>query len=203
MEKQKRKDVPTIDWLDKLVYRQIERIYTVRAVEMYKSTSTDFSCLQEESARSDKLYLYVDLPRFDLPVLFGETEYPPPALPALVTSSKPAGAPPTSAATPTAPLLRLSDPSTFLVIDPDIARDNPVEAKHLRLVRSHRSGPLDREMKPNAITRDELNVSDLLCDRNRYSVTEVSPPVSTSLSTHLHSLCQVGNATCCGASDST
>lgn len=29
MEKQKRKDVPTIDWLDKLVYRQIEKIYAV------------------------------------------------------------------------------------------------------------------------------------------------------------------------------
>lgn len=29
MEKQKRKDVPTIDWLDKLVYRKIEKIYAV------------------------------------------------------------------------------------------------------------------------------------------------------------------------------
>jgi phosphatidylinositol 3-kinase len=46
-------------------------------------------------------------------------------------------------------------------VDPEIARDNPVEEKHLRLVRSHRSGPLDREMKPNAATRDELNVRHL------------------------------------------
>ena len=37
--------------------------------------------------------------------------------------------------------------------------ENPVEDKHRRLVRSHRSGPLDREMKPNAVIRDELNVS--------------------------------------------
>ena len=29
IEKQKRKDIPTIDWLDKLAYRQIERIHAV------------------------------------------------------------------------------------------------------------------------------------------------------------------------------
>lgn len=37
-------------------------------------------------------------------------------------------------------------------------RKNPVEAKHRRLVRDHRNGPLDRELKPNAKIRDELNV---------------------------------------------
>ena len=41
--------------------------------------------------------------------------------------------------------------------------ENPVEDKHRRLVRSHRSGPLDREMKPNAAIRDELNVSPSNC----------------------------------------
>lgn len=30
MEKQKRKDIPSIDWLDKLAFRQIERIHAVR-----------------------------------------------------------------------------------------------------------------------------------------------------------------------------
>ena len=44
-----------------------------------------------------------------------------------------------------------------MVIDPEITRENPVEAKHRRLVRSHRSGPLDRELKPNAKIRDELS----------------------------------------------
>jgi phosphatidylinositol 3-kinase len=113
---------------------------------------------QEESAKSDKLYLYVDLPRFDLPVLYGEHEYTLPTLPSLVTSSKPAGSVNSTVPVPATPLLKLSDTSIFPVVDPDVARDNPVEAKHLRLVRSHRSGPLDREMKPNAATRDELNV---------------------------------------------
>lgn len=160
MEKQKRKDVPTIDWLDKLVYRQIEKIYAVsrRSSFCIPKDMTD-AWFQEETANSDKLYLYVDLPRFDLPVLYGEHEYALPTLPSLVTSSKPAGMTNAAATIPTTPLLRLSDISIFPVVDPDIARDNPVEAKHLRLVRSHRSGPLDREMKPNASTRDELNVS--------------------------------------------
>jgi phosphatidylinositol 3-kinase len=44
------------------------------------------------------------------------------------------------------------------VWDPEAIKDNPVEAKHRRLVRSHRNGPLDRDLKPNAKIRDELNV---------------------------------------------
>src|SRR5690242_5502803 len=39
--------------------------------------------------------------------------------------------------------------SVVIVEDPEISRENPVEAKHRRLVRSHRNGPLDRELKPN------------------------------------------------------
>lgn len=51
--------------------------------------------------------------------------------------------------------------SIFIVDDPEIARENPVEAKHRRLVRSHRNGPLDRQLKPNPKIRDELAVSML------------------------------------------
>lgn len=55
----------------------------------------------------------------------------------------------------------LSDTTNYsLVLDPDLHRDNPVEAKHRRLVRSHRSGPLDRDLKPNPKIRDELNVNN-------------------------------------------
>ena len=52
-----------------------------------------------------------------------------------------------------------SDPYLWQIVDPEIARDNPVEDKHRRLVRSHRSGALDRELKPNAKDRDQLAVS--------------------------------------------
>lgn len=51
-----------------------------------------------------------------------------------------------------------ADPHLWVIVDPEIARTNPVEDKHRRLVRSHRSGPLDRDLKPNARIRDELNV---------------------------------------------
>ncbi len=51
-----------------------------------------------------------------------------------------------------------SDMHLWAVLDPEMARTNPVEDKHRRLVRSHRSGPLDRDLKPNARIRDELNV---------------------------------------------
>jgi len=51
-----------------------------------------------------------------------------------------------------------TDAHLWSVVDPEIARDNPVEDKHRRLVRSHRSSPYDRELKPNAKIRDELGV---------------------------------------------
>jgi hypothetical protein len=54
-----------------------------------------------------------------------------------------------------------NDLSLWNVIDPDIVHDNPVEDKHRRLVRSHRSSPYDRELKPNAKIRDELGVRKL------------------------------------------
>lgn len=104
--------------------------------------------------------MYIDLPRFDLPVVFGEIEYTLPSLPALVTSNAGPGQPttgPAVAPSSIATILSRPDSGLFSIIDPEIARDNIVEAKHLRLVRSHRSGPLDREMKPNAVTRDQLN----------------------------------------------
>jgi phosphatidylinositol 3-kinase len=55
-----------------------------------------------------------------------------------------------------------ADAHLWSVVDPEVARDNPVEDKHRRLVRSHRSSPYDRELKPNAKIRDELGVSIIL-----------------------------------------
>jgi phosphatidylinositol 3-kinase len=44
------------------------------------------------------------------------------------------------------------------VYDPEVgSRDNPAEAKHRRLVRAHRTGVMDRDLRPNARYRDELN----------------------------------------------
>ncbi|KAG8194041.1 hypothetical protein JTE90_028384 [Oedothorax gibbosus] len=42
------------------------------------------------------------------------------------------------------------------ISDPEICAQNLVEAKHHKLARSIRSGPSDRDLKPNAATRDQL-----------------------------------------------
>lgn len=66
-----------------------------------------------------------------------------------------------------------SDSSLWQIIDPEIARENPVEDKHRRLIRSHRSDALDRDLKPNANVRDELRVSSVFkCGAHfDYSIT--------------------------------
>jgi phosphatidylinositol 3-kinase len=50
------------------------------------------------------------------------------------------------------------DAQICFINDPEMLRENLVEAKHRRLVRSHRTDRIDRELKPNTKIRDELNV---------------------------------------------
>ncbi|GAA5991028.1 hypothetical protein JCM10908_006509 [Rhodotorula pacifica] len=146
VKRHERGDIARLDWLDKLAFRQIEKIH------------------KAESEKSENLFLYIDLPRFDFPVVFSEPEYP---LPVLSSSSLYSSAVPptassaaaqgsTSSAAPGSALAS-AEASLFTIVDPEIVRKNPVEAKHRRLVRDHRNGPLDRELKPNAKIRDELN----------------------------------------------
>lgn len=128
---------------------------------------------EEDSAQSDdedKFTLVIDLPRFDFPVVFTDHEYPPPPI-----SSYPHHTPSGSNITlKPPPEVQLGPgitgnshgseddgyiPPLIRVYDPEIAaRDNPAENKHRRLVRNHRTGVLDRDLKPNAKIRDELNV---------------------------------------------
>ncbi|SNX81777.1 related to phosphatidylinositol 3-kinase [Melanopsichium pennsylvanicum] len=181
IKRHERGDLPRVDWLDKLAYRQVEKVY------------------QAESQSSERLFLYIDLPRFELPIVYCEAESVLPSVntanglsslsstlvgPSSGTSiannqdlaggssqgvpgsnlSTTTGSPlsAAAAAAAAAAAFAISDPnritsSLFTIFDPDIFRSNPVEAKHRRLVRSHRSGPLDRELKPSAEVRDELN----------------------------------------------
>ncbi|XP_074851938.1 phosphatidylinositol 3-kinase catalytic subunit type 3 isoform X1 [Carettochelys insculpta] len=44
------------------------------------------------------------------------------------------------------------------VPDPQMSMENLVESKHHKLARSLRSGPSDHDLKPNASTRDQLNI---------------------------------------------
>jgi len=130
------------------------------------------SCTQAETEKSEKLFLYIDLPRFDFPVIFSEPVrlivgiirhliIKRPIQEAAAISSSTTSALTTTVQTPTIPAIStsfISDSNLWSVVDPDIANENPVEDKHRRLVRSHRSSPYDRELKPNAKLRDELAV---------------------------------------------
>ncbi|GAA5908761.1 hypothetical protein JCM6882_008200 [Rhodosporidiobolus microsporus] len=142
VKKHERGDIPRLDWLDKLAFRQIEEIH------------------KAESEKSENLFLYVDLPRFDFPVVFSEPEYPLPVLSSSTLSSTLSPPSMTNASaqgSTITPSTSSAEASLFTIVDPEIVHKNPVEAKHRRLVRDHRNGPLDRELKPNAKIRDELN----------------------------------------------
>ncbi|RKP35330.1 kinase-like domain-containing protein [Dimargaris cristalligena] len=115
IKKHENGDLARLDWLDKLAFREIEKIHQI------------------EARRTVATFLYIELPKFDFPLIYSETES---ADPYLVT-----------------PLF----PRIAFVHDPELHRENLAEAKHRRLLRSQRHGPLDRELKPNAKLRDELN----------------------------------------------
>ncbi|KAH8100166.1 atypical/PIKK/PI3K protein kinase [Cristinia sonorae] len=133
VKKYERGDLAKSDWLDAMAFRKMAEIHA------------------SETEKSQNLYLYIDMPRFDFPVIFSEPD-------ASVVASTSTTVPPTTQVQPPAPLSAIaSDVHLWAVVDPDIAKENPVEDKHRRLVRSHRSSPYDRELKPNAKIRDELS----------------------------------------------
>ncbi|KAH6583343.1 hypothetical protein BASA61_007522 [Batrachochytrium salamandrivorans] len=117
MRKYQRDDIPKIEWMDQLAFCEIERIN------------------RDESTALRNLYLYIDLPQFDFPVVFNEKEY---------------------RFSPNV-IFRSYNSDLAPIFDPESLNENPVENKHRKLARSHRNGPLDRELKPNAKLRDDLN----------------------------------------------
>lgn len=54
-------------------------------------------------------------------------------------------------------------------------KENLVESKHHKLARSLRSGPSDHDLKPNAATRDQLNVSEKRGVGSDSPRTQISP----------------------------
>ena len=125
---------------------------------------------EDSEEDEDKYTLLIDFPRFDFPIVFTDHEYNPPPISSLAHNSPQSGnvnlkPPPEVQLGPgingtgngigdddenAPPLIRIYDPEVG-------AKDNPAESKHRRLVRSHRTGVLDRDLKPNAKIRDELN----------------------------------------------
>ncbi|KAF8753444.1 PI3 PI4-kinase family [Rhizoctonia solani] len=131
------------------------RFTQIRVARQDGVSSYGGNSLGAETAKSESLFLYIDVPRFDFPVLFTEPEAS--NIPQSTTAHPttiPSAAPTAGLA---APLMDFkAEMQIWGIVDPDIARENPVEDKHRRLVRGHRGGPLDRELKPDAKTRDEL-----------------------------------------------
>uniref|UniRef100_A0A4W4EJC5 Phosphatidylinositol 3-kinase catalytic subunit type 3 n=1 Tax=Electrophorus electricus TaxID=8005 RepID=A0A4W4EJC5_ELEEL len=93
---------------------------------------------ESEKRSSNFMYLMVEFPR----VKSGETEY------SIVYYEKDGDE--------ASPLLTSSD--IVKVPDPQMCMENLVESKHHKLARSLRSGPSDHDLKPNAATRDQLNI---------------------------------------------
>lgn len=189
LKKQEMGEIPKVEWLDQLVFRGSERRRllasntSVKNLERKRSRQkgtvftldgakengdNDDEDSTDPSIEDEKFTLFVELPRFDFPIVFVDHEYPPPPISQFQNTSssqsnimlKP---PPEVQYGPG--INGLSDDDDNIlggrlvrVYDPEVGRqDNPVESKHRRLVRSHRTGAMDRDLKPNPKVRDELN----------------------------------------------
>ncbi|KAI9832159.1 MAG: hypothetical protein M1819_004510 [Sarea resinae] len=183
-------EIPRVDWLDQLVFRVSEKASAnsgsrqkYPAAQAAAGAGPEKAVVdgtsQEDAHRnlkdgidedSEKFILYIDLPRFDFPIVFSDHEYPVPPISSHLHSSS------SNATLRPPPEVQFGpgingypdgvdgETSSYggrliKIYDPEVgARDNPAESMHRRLVRSHRTGVLDRDLKPNAKIRDELNL---------------------------------------------
>jgi phosphatidylinositol 3-kinase len=178
LKKQELGEIPRVDWLDQMVFRGLEQkghksSKTSKGLrKAFPQLQTAVTDLQEKddaiASEEDDFFLYLDLPRFDFPVVFSDFEYPAPPISSLMPQS------PSSSTVNLKPPPDVrygpgiddygdysKDPGHRLIsiYDPEIgAKDNPAETKHRRLVRNQRTNVLDKDLKPNSKIRDELNV---------------------------------------------
>lgn len=183
-KKHEMNEIPQNDWLDQLVFQKVgklsrdvdektrrkaganrsrQKAYRPSEAVGTSDPDADVSDLDEE----ERFTLYVDLPRFDFPVVFEDTSYDPPkVMRDLLNINSAAGvgakAPPEVRYGPGIaggnlvvddeehPVVSIFDPEQF-------QKENPCETKHRRLVRSDRNAYFDTDQKPNAKIRDELN----------------------------------------------
>ena len=176
-------EIPRVDWLDKLVFKAVEKQKLIVETSARVSSKArrkmstsrpeihnDDAGFGEDEREEGKYTLLIDFPRFDFPIVYTDHEYAPPPISSQAHHVPPVGnvnlkPPPEVQLGPgingtgngvgdddenAPPLIRIYDPELG-------AKDNPAESKHRRLVRSHRTGVLDRDLKPNAKIRDELN----------------------------------------------
>ena len=185
LKKHEMGDIVENKWLDQMVFRQIERLERNNIRDTFRlqaapsqipqadapasaDPSTTAQAYDEGDDRNAIFYLYIELPRFDHPVVFTDHEYPAPPIsnikmrnnaPADVRLKPPLDA--QLASTIDSKASGYGDANgTHLIriYDPEVGfSDNPAEIKHRSLVRNQRIGMLDRHLKPNPKTRDQLN----------------------------------------------
>ncbi|KAJ4298603.1 Phosphatidylinositol (PI) 3-kinase [Collariella sp. IMI 366227] len=166
-------EIPRVDWLDQLVFRGFEKRGLQSAKSSLKAAQPQADAEKGRQGADSPLgpssfMLNIELPRFDFPVVFADHEYPPLPVSSYLHLSpsqsniilKP---PPEVQLGPG--INAVDDEEGYggrliRIYDPEVAaKDNPAESKHRRLVRSqHRNGILDKDLKPNAKVRDELNM---------------------------------------------
>ncbi|KEY68734.1 hypothetical protein S7711_00606 [Stachybotrys chartarum IBT 7711] len=175
-------EIPRVEWLDQMVFRSFEKrglqaakssmqmLQRQRSVNGDNAEHKNGTAANPEDGRPgvSTFLLNVELPRFDFPVVFADHEYEPPPISALqplsASQANLAQRQPQVQYGPGINAVEESwnSPGARLVnvYDPEVGqRDNPAEAKHRRLFRSsHRHGILDKDLKPNAKVRDELNL---------------------------------------------
>ncbi|KAM0355844.1 hypothetical protein ACHAPU_000231 [Fusarium lateritium] len=190
-------EIPRVDWLDQMVFRSFEKrglqaakssmrmLQRQRALNGENDPDTQDGENEDGRPGQSTFLLNVELPRFDFPVVFADHEYDPPPISSLqnlsVSQVSVAHRQPQVQYGPG--INALGESSAALggrlikAYDPEAGhRDNPAEAKHRRLFRSsHRHGILDKDLKPNAKVRDELNLI------MSYSPTHVLTPEETDL----------------------
>ncbi|KAJ5524750.1 Phosphatidylinositol 3-kinase [Penicillium frequentans] len=166
-------EITRIDWMDQMVFRQLEKLKLQaeeaarkRAIHLKntkpKSKDAEDDSSDEEDLDDENFVLYVDFPRFDHTIVWADHQYP-----STPISSYPQTVPsiPNSTLKPVpevrfGPGIEGGDGAGVVrIYDPEVGQTgNPCEDKHRRLIRSHRTGFMDRELKPNPKNRDELNV---------------------------------------------
>ncbi|KAF2969060.1 hypothetical protein GQX73_g4512 [Xylaria multiplex] len=190
-------EIPRVEWLDQLVFRGTERRRLKAARNSIKSTQRQSALKDTENEQEQnngtelgngipprpgpsKFALNIELPRFDFPVVFADHEYPPPPISSFqhlsASQSNIMLKPPPEVSY--GPGINAEEQDRIIrIYDPEVgAKDNPAESKHRRLVRSqHRHGILDKDLRPNAKVRDELNMI------MSYSPTHVLSPEEKDL----------------------
>ncbi|KAL8718863.1 MAG: hypothetical protein Q9225_004053 [Loekoesia sp. 1 TL-2023] len=178
-------EIPRVDWLDQLVFKAVEKkrqeveasaklaIKTARKLRGDENSETYGGHESDQDASDDdgiRHTLIIEFQRFDFPIVYTDFEYSPTPISFMPQQPSTTGnvnlKPPPEVqlgpginGTENGPESDdVNAPPLIRIYDPEVGqKDNPAESKHRRLVRSHRTGILDRDLKPNAKIRDELN----------------------------------------------